>query len=698
MKSVWSAILVLSGVCASRVAAADPADCRKDAEAFVSGPNGKNLSAAHVVGSNAQLEPLNVERPCTTGRCVTTYFASSAPALPVPSGFAPARLDGTPGKYEWRPTPRRRGSQCPELNMLVLAPTTVTVAATPPTGVPNGEATNPEEAASAARLRSGDFKETLRWYHDKRRATALQEPIGKAHGLGDAAAEALQILGQIVTDRASAEAYRLVKGRLEELLYCNPGSAAQVSVPPPAAAPASSARTFPKPAFPETCKVLGPLRMEDVATSRDALLGAIAADGLQYLQAVQNSLSPAEKRVEEIGAGILVSSIVMPLIIRPKLLADDARARAIVGALEAYVDKHWADIEPKSKAQHAIAAGVLAYTRCAHEVADRPPLTVADCNFAPYADAYAGTELDTQIAARALAAQLVAVATLAGPQGQPDVVQRVIHAVDAVFSSSCMLAVPASTSTRPVSIEFKCPSPPGQIDLNHPLPTTTWLAFAQPIVDAALERDSNALVASIANVLSVFAKAEYERDHQRAFLLLGSLLQYSATYAGQDSATAEQLHDQRSKILESLTRSMSDRTARDGDGVWSFGGSLRLVGGVRLGGTKPALLSPLGLPLGIGFDHVASGGAAGFHLEFSPVDLGQYVSYDNRAVVKTPEVADAVSPSVTLGVGWGRSMPLVLGATFGYSPAFRLNPDNETKGVLNAGLTLGIYVPLIDMN
>ncbi|HWA71890.1 MAG TPA: hypothetical protein VG937_06145 [Polyangiaceae bacterium] len=696
MKATLSATLALSLISISSLSWAQAGDCRKEAEAFVNGPNGKGLAAAHFVSANGSLEALKLAHPCATGSCGTAYLSAAAQPVAVSSlglseGFTPIRLDGGPAKLEWRPVARVAGSQCPGLVLLVgtkgAAKPVETKPPVSPPPPPDGS-----ESRIEAGFSSNQLNQALRAYHEKRQLSGRITATGSAQSLDAVAGETLQILGQIVADRASAEAYRLIKDRLEKLLGC-PAVAGAPPAPPAAALPGK--RTFPKPTFPETCKVLRPLRMEDVATSHDALQGALAADGLRYLMTIQNSLTPAEKRVEEVGAALVVTAIVVPLIVRPKLLADDTRARAVVGALEALVDKHYDDVKWQTeKAKHAIAAGVLAYTRCAYEAPDKPGTTVADCDFAPYADAYAGPELDTQTAARALTAQLIAVATLTNSAGRPDAVQRVLHAVDAVFASSCMLLDPAPVET----LKFECPRAPEQIDASQPLPATTWLSFAQPIIDAALERDSNALVASIAHVLQVFADAEYAETHQRAFLLLGSLLQYSRTYAAPGEATAEQLHEQRSKILESLTRSMTDRTAREGDDIWSFGGSLRLVGGVRVGGTKPAVLSPLGLPLGVGFDHVGREGSAGLHLEFSPVDLGQYVAYDNRAVVKTPEVADAVSPSVTIGAGWGRSMPLVLGATFGYSPAFQLNPSNETKGVFNAGVTLGIYVPLVDVN
>jgi hypothetical protein len=702
MKKVLSWCLALTVLFVSLTAAADPAACRKDAQAFANGPNGKKFSAASFIDAEARSTTLKLDHPCAGTACDLAYFSETPLAIPIPmpQQYEPAPSYGTLSKPDWHPLPVLRGSSCTGGVMLVLAP------ASGARGAPSG--TQPHEkspdaslaATSAARFRA-DIQGALSAYHDSRTDVTPSPALGTAQGLEDVAADALQALGQVVADRASAQAYSLVKSRLETLLGCAPdptpnaASAAPVASAPPAApAVPTATQKLIKPTFPATCKVLGPLRMEDIATSRDALLGAIAQDGLSYLQNVQGSLTDDQKKAEEIGAAAVIGAVVIPLIVRPKLLADSTQAQAIVGALESYVDKHSSDINLENKAQRAIAAGVLAYTRCVYEAAAPQGAPVASCSFSAYSDSYAGDDPETQIAARALAAQLIAIATLNNAQGQPDALERVIHAVDTIFASSCMLAQ-ASEKTPP-PLEFKCPAPPDAVDLTN-IPPTAWLSFGQPIVDAALERDSNALVASIAQALEAFSAAEYAADHRRAFLLIGSLVQYAATYAGQTSTNAQQLQDQRTEILESLTEAMTDRTARDGDNIWSFGGSLRMVGGLRIGGTSPAVLSPLSLPLGIGFDHV-SGGAAGVHLEFSPIDLGQYISYDNKTEVQTPKVADAVAPSFTIAAGWGRSMPLVLGATFGYSPSFRLDPNKDTRGTFNVGATLGIYVPLIDMN
>jgi hypothetical protein len=224
------------------------------------------------------------------------------------------------------------------------------------------------------------------------------------------------------------------------------------------------------------------------------------------------------------------------------------------------------------------------------------------------------------------------------------------------------------------------------------------LAFTQAIFDAALEEDANATITAVARVVELFANDKYEQTHQRAFLLLGSLVQFAATFANQTGQTAQQLQDQRTKILESLTEDMTDRTARDGDWIASFGGSLRLVGGARLGGANPAWLGPLSLPIGLGVDCVSQKSAPGVHFEFGIVDLGEYLSYDNSLTVKTPKWNDAIAPSITIAAAWGKSIPFILGATASYSPSFTLTDAKDTKGTFNVGVTAGMYVPFIDMN
>jgi hypothetical protein len=54
---------------------------------------------------------------------------------------------------------------------------------------------------------------------------------------------------------------------------------------------------------------------------------------------------------------------------------------------------------------------------------------------------------------------------------------------------------------------------------------------------------------------------------------------------------------------------------------------------------------------------------------------------------------------VGVGAAYGASMPVVLTANVSYTPKFANNPNRRDKrSAINAGLTFGIHLPLIDMN
>jgi hypothetical protein len=62
---------------------------------------------------------------------------------------------------------------------------------------------------------------------------------------------------------------------------------------------------------------------------------------------------------------------------------------------------------------------------------------------------------------------------------------------------------------------------------------------------------------------------------------------------------------------------------------------------------------------------------------------------------------DAVSPSLKLGIQWGRDVPFFLAAVVGYAPFYEFKDDNgliDRHGAVTAGLAFGAYVPFIDVN
>src|SRR5262249_32405186 len=155
------------------------------------------------------------------------------------------------------------------------------------------------------------------------------------------------------------------------------------------------------------------------------------------------------------------------------------------------------------------------------------------------------------------------------------------------------------------------------------------------LVVAAIDGDTNTVIAGLGKGLDILIeKADVtackagadkkagasgcvsdaeKKALRRALRLMGALLQYAETFSKEGTKDeAQSLNDRRPKTLESLTREMTDRTGRENDSIFSLGGSLRGVGGVRLdpSGAKPTILGPLSLPLGIGYQS-----AGHFHLE-----------------------------------------------------------------------------------
>jgi hypothetical protein len=522
---------------------------------------------------------------------------------------------------------------------------------------------------------------------------------GNAQGAFDSALnETLQILGQIVVDRASSQAYALIKDKLETLLGCDDNGA--------------SAR-----GFSATCQVIVPLRIEDIAMSRDALVAGLAQDALA---AIHSKLGKGKKLVVPSAAlNSALALALLPRVTRPRGFSDDILAKQILDAILTYarteIEEGTLDARP---AQKVNVVATLAYLQCAtptqSEAGSDISKRLAACDIGANVDALIGDDTKILAASHALANELIAVATPT-PKGG-DIRVRLIHAVDALFANSCMLLREQTAldtdATPPPYPEFTCMDPE---TIKHP---ENVLALMQPIVVDVIQRDTNNLIASILHALKVGvatgsstaatakeqAKTAKEvSDRKRLFVLLGGLLNYAETYVPQkaSAATASSdeeggLHEQRTKILESLTRTMTDRTGRTGDCVWSLGGALQAVAAARIPLEKHENLAPQGpisLPLGLGLQTVGGG----IHFMVGIVDLGQYVSWDSKLEVAMPSAVDALSPSVSLGYAWGESFPGFVAATAGYSPHYRFS-SKTSKGSLNAGLTLGMYVPLLDIN
>jgi hypothetical protein len=180
------------------------------------------------------------------------------------------------------------------------------------------------------------------------------------------------------------------------------------------------------------------------------------------------------------------------------------------------------------------------------------------------------------------------------------------------------------------------------------------------------------------------------------------LLAGAARYAAVQGTDAEKMAARKEVVKELITR-LTRRANRNRGAVVSLGGSFGLVGGGRVAvgeADRWALASVFHLGLGVALDTYHHRQRGGFHLELSPIDLGQYVAFTNRKLtVDKPDLKAAIAPSIKVGGHFGpKATPLYLGAFVGISPFVREVPAAGERMTLSVGAIFGVYVPFIDFN
>lgn len=524
---------------------------------------------------------------------------------------------------------------------------------------------SPQDLAINSSFEDLSLQELRKTISEAQKAQAKRANLIHAHAAEEAVAETVQILGQIVVDRATAEAYAQIKARLEDLLDCDTAA----------------------PTFQATCSVLVPLRVEDVAASRDALLGALATDVFELIRAK----IPASKQSSAVIRTIL--GVLLPVIARPSLKSVPGQAKAVIDV----ITEELAQDSPTTAAEATVNLSARGMLQCVGESLNQPD-DLARCDIGRKI-----SDLNTDFPAAKPAARTLANQVLAVSASQADARARLSQAVDTLFATACMLAKNEATPA------LACDDPNR---IAAPASDAQWLALIHPIFSAGAAQDTNSVVAGTLHILTIAvtqtAKDEKERlvrNHTRAFQLIGALLDYGSTYVETTKSPSaddqKAAHDRRTKILESLTKSMTVRTGRGGDVILSIGGSLRSVAGGRIGTqiSDASFYGPVSLPLGFGLDCLSSSTNWGFHLELGIVDLGEYVGLDSKGTVRSPDLQQAFAPNLTVAAEYGKSIPFFFGPTAGYAPTYVVNSAREDKrGTLNVGITAGFYVPLFDFN
>ncbi len=273
-------------------------------------------------------------------------------------------------------------------------------------------------------------------------------------------------------------------------------------------------------------------------------------------------------------------------------------------------------------------------------------------------------------------------------------------------------------------------------------PVRTAFDATKALTTALFDRDyAGAAVASARLVSSAIAQCAKENSSEdekkycdsldparlkKSLALLNGFVSYAASYRkepndasdGKSDAEREKARrDERKKAMNDLVDAMTDRSARRGEHIFSFGVGVGLASGRKAnvaGRQGDDLLARggvdwmpnLALPTGVAWDYTPGGKLGrylGSHVQLSLLDVAQFlVVTQNAEVQDKPTFATAFLLGGQLGVTLGTPTRSVLvGADLGYAPGMKLpatNANDETTGVWRVGGFVGTYIPFIDFN
>lgn len=214
----------------------------------------------------------------------------------------------------------------------------------------------------------------------------------------------------------------------------------------------------------------------------------------------------------------------------------------------------------------------------------------------------------------------------------------------------------------------------------------------------------------------------------KSMQLIGAVTAYASTYLPTTEKDPKQLHEARKKAIENLIDAATNRSERQGQWIVSLGANVgaSLVGGQYIAAPSrfDVAWTHLSLPIGVAAQRLPEGSRCGpssplvtcphryfgYHFQLSPIDLGQFVSYDGNLTITSTKWANFLTASAQIGFLLGSATsPFMLGVDLRWSPtlftqeqtttdAAGVSSTSERGGAFRFGLYFGYYVPFFDFN
>jgi hypothetical protein len=485
------------------------------------------------------------------------------------------------------------------------------------------------------------------------RKDCINTALGSTTQGAPVVADLVQVVAQVVIDRATQAAWGLLRDHLEETLHCEQ----------------------PK-LFPVVCKLLSDVRIQDLISSPRTLLDASSVDLLGIvINAVESPQVLGEKTAD------------LPLMLHH---IQDAWYRTGGGAatlafshgvlhkkmLEAVAatDAFKCPASTKTDPDTTINQALQLVGDCLLKRGDGEPAFTA-LSTCDVTKLLSGCKMDEKHQADVLRLYEVASVALTAKSEK-----SVLATLDYLFEVARIKANGADEKLRVINA-------------------------LDSVVRGLIQQDWVKIASGATSVLEEAAKLKTfggNVQEVKTFLrIMASVGQYAATYGNNPAQESrEELQKGRREIIEALISSLVSRSDRPGGAVFSLGGSFGLGGVYRrsLDGETTGGAGPFMLPLGVAMQTYpkAPTDAYGFHLQLGFLDVGQYVAWEGgEAEVGSPELKDALALTLTMGPWFGsREAPVFVGPYAGISPFLR---KDGTPSLFVGGM-VGVYVPFIDFN
>nr|HEX4316026.1 hypothetical protein [Kofleriaceae bacterium] len=496
-----------------------------------------------------------------------------------------------------------------------------------------------KEMAAAAKQRQDD----IACFQNQLKTGFESAPEGIASTL-------LQTIGQVVVDRAVANAWQLLSSRLEDAAGC------------------SDAATK----FPAVCKVLETSDLQNLISSPTILLEAAEKDLLAILRSELGGISVTPLNLPS-GAVVDVQQIAMGVL--------DAWVGGGKAAALTYLRAQWLAIIQQITVDYDVAC--------------------ADTDTLCKALVAAGNCLVNN---NTLSKDIATCAMMAAPAGNIDAnavaVQQLATVIEqAVIQNDrdALIKLLISVVRQYVAATYS-PLLDGVQDLLLGLSDEDW---------------TRAGAGGVEVLQAIVALHNQSKDplagKDKLFALLAAIGQYAATYVDSSTKDPTAAAAARRQAIESLIAMTTDRSARQSGLVVSVGGQFGLGYGQRYGtratGADPtALATPLHLALGLGFDSYHASTSVGLHAMVTLFDLSQYVSFeDSNFTVANPDAKAALAIGGTVGLRLAlKQTPLFVGANVTYAPFVPVVAPGDTvtpqTGSFQIMGLVAIYVPIFDFN